>query len=195
MASGVDLLFTHMLCTLRDRLFFNYWLSPKSAMSFPLAWSVLLPSGAWFWGFLECLQCPHWPTPSSVSWFLWFPGFGWRCFSPSSPLMQEMRIVRICPTSCCSTWMTVVPSSRASCKPSVNVLGTDMEVPQGVGQQLSRDMGSQLLSGGFAGVCAAVTTFVLWQFVCPLHMSAGFTGFVPHWWEWGGRSRMRLWTY
>lgn len=53
-----------------------------------------------------------------------------------------------------------MPSSKASCETFVAVLGTDVEVPQGMRQQPSRDMGSRLGSGGFAGICAAVTLHV-----------------------------------
>lgn len=76
---------------------------------------------------------------------------------------MEMRIFWIRPSSWGNTWMTVLPSSKASCKPPVALLGTDVAIPRGVGQQPSRDVGFQLGSGAFAGVCAAWTLHASWD--------------------------------
>ncbi|XP_035746185.1 transcription factor COE1 [Egretta garzetta] len=64
----------------------------------------------------------------------------------------------------------VLPSSKASYKPPGALLGTEVEVPRGVGQQPSRDVGSQLGPGGLLvsvlhGLCVRPAT----AFVSPLY--------------------------
>lgn len=144
-ASEVDLLFFLLFCILRGRLFFNCWWSPRSAMSFLLAWPVPLPGGTWSGVFWSLCNVPtDWPHQVSASYFssLALPR---RSFSPSSPLMLGMRLFWICPPPAI---IHVIPFSKASCKPSVSLLGTDVQVAQG---------GDSSWGQRVAGVCAGGT--------------------------------------
>lgn len=154
-ASGLDLVFTPPCSALSkaDYSLIIDCLSPKSAVSFPLAWPVLLPGGTWFGVFWSPCNVPtDQPDQLSAGYFDSLVSAG-RSFSPSSPLMHGNKDLPNL-SQFLMEHTGVLPSSTASCKPPVALLGTDVEVRRGVSQPPSGDVGSQLESGGFAGVCA-----------------------------------------
>lgn len=196
-ASGLDLVFTPPCSALSkaDYSLIIDCLSPKSAVSFPLAWPVLLPGGTWFGVFWSPCNVPtDRPGQLSAGYFDSLVSAG-RSFSPSSPLMHGNKDLPnlsqflmehtggctaifhgLLQTTCSSPGHWCGSTSR--CEPATE---WGRGVPAGV-----RGVCWCLCCVGFARVLRPLS--------CPLDVSAGFAGFVPHWWEWGGRSQVELCT-